>query len=38
VYAEAAHETGRLLSAGGHTLVYGGGNIVLMLFLNRAEK
>ncbi len=30
VYAEAARETGRLLASGGHTLVYGGGNIGLM--------
>lgn len=30
VFKDAANETGRLLSAGGHTLVYGGGNIGLM--------
>lgn len=30
VYANAARETGQLLAAGGHTLVYGGGNIGLM--------
>lgn len=29
-YAEAARELGRLLSSGGHTLIYGGGNIGLM--------
>lgn len=30
VFATHARETGRLLSRGGHTLVYGGGNIGLM--------
>ncbi len=30
VFANAARETGRLLATGGHTLVYGGGNIGLM--------
>jgi len=30
VYADASREVGRLLSTGGHTLVYGGGNIGLM--------
>lgn len=30
VYANAARETGRLLAEGGHTLVYGGGNVGLM--------
>jgi len=29
-FADAARETGRLLAQGGHTLVYGGGNIGLM--------
>lgn len=29
-FAEAARELGRLLASGGHTLVYGGGNIGLM--------
>lgn len=30
VFANAAQETGRLLAKGGHTLIYGGGNIGLM--------
>lgn len=30
VYADATRETGRLLAGGGHTLIYGGGNIGLM--------
>jgi uncharacterized protein (TIGR00730 family) len=30
VFANAARETGRLLAEGGHTLVYGGGNVGLM--------
>lgn len=30
IYAEAARELGVLLATGGHTLVYGGGNIGLM--------
>lgn len=29
-YANAARETGRLLAQGGHSLIYGGGNIGLM--------
>lgn len=29
-FADAARETGRLLAQGGHTLIYGGGNIGLM--------
>lgn len=29
-YGNAARETGRLLAVGGHTLIYGGGNIGLM--------
>lgn len=30
MYAEAASELGRLVAAGGHTLVYGGGHVGLM--------
>ena len=30
VYADSAHETGRLLANAGHSLIYGGGNIGLM--------
>lgn len=30
IYADAARETGRLLGAAGHSLIYGGGNIGLM--------
>ncbi len=30
VYPDAARETGKLIAQGGHTLVYGGGNVGLM--------
>ncbi len=30
IYADATRETGQLLARGGHTLIYGGGNIGLM--------
>lgn len=30
IYAEAAHTLGQMLARGGHTLIYGGGNIGLM--------
>ena len=30
MYADAARLTGKLIAAGGHTLIYGGGNIGLM--------
>jgi uncharacterized protein (TIGR00730 family) len=30
IYADAARETGDLLARGGHTLIYGGGNVGLM--------
>jgi uncharacterized protein (TIGR00730 family) len=37
-YAESARDLGRLIAAGGHTLVFGGGNVGLMGEVARAAR